>query len=114
MRSNDQFNTTIYGLSDRLRGIEGTRDVLLINPEDIARAGLADGQMVSLVSDADDKVHREVGPLKVTPFKLPDGCVGSYYLEMNLSSPCRTMTRSQRRLPINRFRCASGPDAREM
>ena len=41
MRSNDQFNTTIYGLSDRLRGIEGTRDVLLMNPEDIARAGLA-------------------------------------------------------------------------
>jgi anaerobic selenocysteine-containing dehydrogenase len=39
MRSNDQFNTTIYGLSDRLRGLEGTRDVLLINPEDIASAG---------------------------------------------------------------------------
>ena len=83
MRSNDQFNTTIYGLSDRLRGIEGTRDVLLMNPEDIARAGLADGQMVSLVSDADDGVHREVGPLKIVPFKLPDGCVGSYYPEMN-------------------------------
>jgi molybdopterin-dependent oxidoreductase alpha subunit len=83
MRSNDQFNTTIYGLSDRLRGIEGTRDVLLINPDDIARAGLSDGQMVSLVSDADDGVHREVGPLKIVPFKLPDGCVGSYYPEMN-------------------------------
>jgi len=83
MRSNDQFNTTIYGLSDRLRGIEGTRDVLLMNPEDIARAGLTDGQMVSLVSDADDGVHREVGPLKTVPFNLPDGCVGSYYPEMN-------------------------------
>lgn len=83
MRSNDQFNTTIYGLSDRLRGIEGTRDVLLMNPEDIARAGLASGQMVSLVSDADDGVHREVGPLKIIPFKLPNGCVGSYYPEMN-------------------------------
>ena len=83
MRSNDQFNTTIYGLSDRLRGIEGTRDVLLMNPEDIARAGLADGQMVSLVSDADDGVHRQVGPLKIIPFNLPDGCVGSYYPEMN-------------------------------
>jgi anaerobic selenocysteine-containing dehydrogenase len=83
MRSNDQFNTTIYGLSDRLRGIEGTRDVLLINPDDIARAGLADGQMVSLASDADDGVNREVGPLKIVPFKLPDGCVGSYYPEMN-------------------------------
>lgn len=83
MRSNDQFNTTIYGLSDRLRGIEGTRDVLLMNPEDIARAGLTEGQMVSLLSDADDGVHREVGPLKIVPFKLPDGCVGSYYPEMN-------------------------------
>ena len=40
MRSNDQFNTTIYGLSDRLRGIEGTRQVLLMNPGDIERAGL--------------------------------------------------------------------------
>jgi molybdopterin-dependent oxidoreductase alpha subunit len=83
MRSNDQFNTTIYGLSDRLRGIEGTRQVLLINPQDIQRAGLKEGQMVSLVSDAEDGVHREVGPLKVTPFRLPDGCIGSYYPEMN-------------------------------
>jgi molybdopterin-dependent oxidoreductase alpha subunit len=83
MRSNDQFNTTIYGLSDRLRGIEGTRDVLLMNPDDIARAGFVDGQMVSLVSDADDGVDRQVGPLKIVPFRLPDGCVGSYYPEMN-------------------------------
>ncbi|MGY4513525.1 molybdopterin-dependent oxidoreductase alpha subunit [Bradyrhizobium sp. USDA 3650] len=83
MRSNDQFNTTIYGYSDRLRGIEGTRDVLLISPEEIARAGLKEGQMVSLVSDAGDGIHREVGPLKVTPFGLPDGCVGAYYPEMN-------------------------------
>ena len=83
MRSNDQFNTTIYGFSDRLRGIEGTRQVLLINPGEIERAGLNDGQMVMLVSDTEDGVHREAGPLKVTPFNLPDGCVGSYYPEMN-------------------------------
>ena len=57
--------------------------MLLINPEDIVRAGLRNGQMVSLVSDADDSVHREVGPLKVTPFKLPDGCAGSYHPEMD-------------------------------
>ena len=83
LRSNDQFNTTIYGFSDRLRGIEGRRDVLLMNPDEIARAGLHDGQMVSLVGDAEDGVHREAGPLKVTPFKLPDGCIASYYPEMN-------------------------------
>jgi hypothetical protein len=57
--------------------------VLSINPEDIARARLRHGQMVSLMSDADDSVHRDVVPMKVTPFKLPDGCVGSYNPEMN-------------------------------
>ncbi|MCP9627671.1 FdhF/YdeP family oxidoreductase [Rhodopseudomonas palustris] len=83
LRSNDQFNTTIYGMSDRLRGIEGRRDVLLINPDEMAKAGLADGQMVWLETDAADGLHREVGPLKVTPFRLPDGCLAGYYPELN-------------------------------
>ena len=83
MRSNDQFNTTIYGFSDRLRGIEGTRNVLLMNPGEIERAGLHAGQAVSLVGDAGDAVHRQVGPLTVTPFSLPDGCLGAYYPEVN-------------------------------
>ena len=83
LRSNDQFNTTIYGFSDRLRGIEGTRDVLLINPDEIARAGLAEGQLVGLVSDAEDGARRQVSGLRVTPFSLPDGCVASYYPECN-------------------------------
>ena len=83
LRSNDQLNTTIYGYSDRLRGIEGTRDVLLMNPEDIAAAGLTAGQLVGLASDAGDGVDRQVGGLAVTPFLLPQGCLGAYYPEMN-------------------------------
>lgn len=83
LRSNDQFNTTIYGYSDRLRGIEGTRDVLLIHPDEIAAAGLTEGQVVSLKSDAGDGVHRQVDGLTVTPFLIPRGCVASYYPEMN-------------------------------
>lgn len=83
LRSNDQFNTTIYGYSDRLRGIEGTRDVVLMNPEDIAEAGLVQGQVIGLVGDAGDGVHREVSGLTVTPFLLPRGCIGAYYPEMN-------------------------------
>ena len=83
LRSNDQFNTTIYGYSDRLRGIEGTREVLLMNPEDIAAAGLKEGQVVGLASDADDGVDRQVGGLTVTPFLLPRGCLGGYYPELN-------------------------------
>lgn len=83
LRSNDQFNTTIYGFSDRLRGIEGKRDVLLINPADMARAGLVAGQRVALVGDAGDAVTRRVDGLEVTPFQLPDGCLGAYYPEAN-------------------------------
>lgn len=83
LRSNDQFNTTIYGYSDRLRGIEGTRDVLLMNPDDIAAAGLEKGQVVGLSSDAGDGVDRQVHGLTVTPFLLPTGCIASYYPEMN-------------------------------
>ena len=83
MRSNDQFNTTIYGFSDRLRGLEGSRAVLLMNPQDIERDGLNAGDVITLVGDADDGATREVGGLTVTPFNLPSGCVGGYYPEMN-------------------------------
>ena len=83
LRSNDQFNTTIYGFSDRMRGIEGTRDVLLINRDEMAKAGLREGQVVALQTDAEDGVEREVGGLTVTPFDLPPGCVGAYYPEVN-------------------------------
>ena len=87
MRSNDQFNTTIYGFNDRLRGLEGSRMLLLINPADMAREGLVDGTVVSLVADAGDDVDRKVSGLRVTAFDLPDGCLGGYYPEMNVLVP---------------------------
>lgn len=87
MRSNDQFNTTIYGHSDRLRGLEGSRSVLLMNAQDIERDGLHVGDVVSLVGDAGDGAERSVGGLTVTAFNLPSGCVGGYYPEMNPLMP---------------------------
>ncbi|MBN8809249.1 MAG: FdhF/YdeP family oxidoreductase [Sphingomonas sp.] len=83
LRSNDQFNTTIYGHDDRLRGIHGTRMVLLISPRDMAEHGLRRGELVSLIGDAGDNVERRVEGLAVTPFDLPDGCVAGYYPELN-------------------------------
>lgn len=83
LRSNDQFNTSVYGYSDRMRGIEGTRDVLLMNPVDIRHAGLKEGETVSLVSDAEDGVERQISGLTVTPFDLPEGCIAGYYPELN-------------------------------
>jgi anaerobic selenocysteine-containing dehydrogenase len=87
MRSNDQFNTTIYGFSERLRGLAGSRMVLLINPDDMARADLRAEDVDGLISDAGDNKSRTVSGLSVTPFDLPDGCVGGYYPEMNALIP---------------------------
>lgn len=83
LRSNDQFNTTVYGYSDRLRGIEGKRDVVLISPKEMARAGLQEGQRVALVGDDSDGVDRVVEGLEIVPFELPEGCIAGYYPELN-------------------------------
>ncbi len=87
LRSNDQFNTTIYGYHDRFRGIKGTRDVLLINEDDMAEAGLKNGQIVALESDAEDGISRKRPGLIVTPYSIPRGCLGAYYPEANVLMP---------------------------
>lgn len=83
LRSNDQFNTTVYGFRDRLRGLEGQRMILLISRDEMARAGVIEGQIATLVSAADDGVVRRLGGLTVTPYDLPAGCVAAYYPEAN-------------------------------
>ncbi len=87
LRSNDQFNTTVYGYHDRFRGIKGTRDVLLMNTTDMAVQGLAEGQIVTLESDADDGVLRRRPGMIVTPYSVPRGCLGAYYPEANVLMP---------------------------
>ncbi len=87
LRSNDQFNTTVYGYHDRFRGVKGTRDVLFINRQDLAAAGLVEGQRVALESDAGDGVARRREGLIVTPYDIPRGCLGVYYPEANVLIP---------------------------
>ena len=87
LRSNDQFNTTVYGYSDRFRGIEGTRMVVLMNRDDIERLGLSEGDSVGMRTVWSDEVHREVGGFRVTPYDIPAGCVGAYYPEANALLP---------------------------
>ncbi|MGO4524347.1 FdhF/YdeP family oxidoreductase [Microvirga sp. 2MCAF35] len=83
LRSNDQFNTTVYGYYDRFRGVRGTRMVLFMNSNDIARLNLAEGDLVTLTTAVDDGVMRKVDGLRVTPYDIPEGCCGSYYPECN-------------------------------
>ena len=87
MRSNDQFNTTIYGYSDRLRGLEGSRDILLMCPDDISDAGLVDGQRVTVVTDVVDGHDRRLTGLTLTAFQLPRGTIAGYYPECNVLVP---------------------------
>ena len=83
LRSNDQFNTTIYGYDDRFRGIKGTRMVVLINQRDMTRFGLVEGQDVSLSTIAADGVDREVRGFRIHRYDIPNGCIGAYYPECN-------------------------------
>lgn len=83
IRSNDQFNTTIYGHSDRLRGLEGERTVLLVSQAEMARHGLVEGQRVTLVTAMEEDRRRAVKGLKIVAYDLPDGCVAGYFPELN-------------------------------
>ena len=83
VRSNDQFNTTVYGYNDRLRGINGTRMVVLMNKDDMAERGLAEGEEVDLLGAAGDNVQRIVRRLRVVAYDVPRGCCVGYYPECN-------------------------------
>ncbi|MEJ5978918.1 FdhF/YdeP family oxidoreductase [Novosphingobium sp. PS1R-30] len=87
LRSNDQFNTTIYGYHDRFRGVKGTRDVLFMNVADMLAEDLTEGEIVALESDAGDGVRRRREGLIVTPYDIPRGCLGAYYPEANVLIP---------------------------
>ena len=87
LRSNDQFNTTVYGYDDRFRGIKNTRKVVLMNRSDIDRLGLKVGQLVTLTTVADDGVDRRLPGMIVVAYDLPLGCVGGYYPECNVLMP---------------------------
>src|SRR3954447_8909908 len=83
MRSHDQFNTVIYGLDDRYRGIKGGRRVVLLNVRDIESLGLREGQHVDIVSEWEDGSERRVERFRVVPYDTPRGCAGAYYPEAN-------------------------------
>jgi molybdopterin-dependent oxidoreductase alpha subunit len=87
LRSNDQFNTTVYGYSDRFRGVEGTRLVLFMNPIDIERLGLREGEPADLVTAIDEARTRSVSGLRVVAYDIPQGTCASYYPESNPLCP---------------------------
>ena len=87
LRSHDQYNTTIYGLDDRYRGVKGGRRVVFVNPADIATLGLSEGQRVDLVSEFTDGAgrlqERRAKDFLVVPYSTPVGNAAAYYPETN-------------------------------
>jgi molybdopterin-dependent oxidoreductase alpha subunit len=82
MRSHDQYNTTIYSLDDRYRGVFGRRDILFINEQEMTRRGLEEGDVVDVYTALDHaSPHRVVQGLTLVRYALPDGCCGGYYPE---------------------------------
>ena len=83
IRSDGQFNTTVYSLDDRFRGVYGTRMVLLMHVNDMKRLALMDGDRVTASTVSNDSVTRSVSDFCVLPYDIPVGCVGGYFPECN-------------------------------
>jgi formate dehydrogenase major subunit len=83
LRSHDQYNTTIYSLNDRYRGVFNGRMVVFMNKEDMAARGIEPDSLVELESLADDKKTRIVTGFKAKPYNIPRGSIAAYYPETN-------------------------------
>ncbi len=86
VRSHDQFNTTVYGLDDRYRGIRGGRRVVFLNVDDLRDRGLRDGDLVDLVSVWDDG-ERRAKAFRAVEYPTPRGCAAAYFPEANVLVP---------------------------
>jgi len=87
VRAHDQYNTTVYGLDDRYRGVFGQRRVVFVNAQDRERAGFAAGAWVDLVGAAPDDIERVAPGFKLVDHDIPPGCVAAYYPETNVLVP---------------------------
>jgi molybdopterin-dependent oxidoreductase alpha subunit len=83
VRSHDQFNTTVYGLDDRYRGIKGGRHVVFVNADDLHALGFADGETVDLVGEA----GRRAPGFRIVEYATPVGCAAAYFPEANVLVP---------------------------
>ncbi|MGE8114498.1 FdhF/YdeP family oxidoreductase [Pseudomonas sp. NPDC086566] len=117
LRSNDQFNTTVYGYDDRFRGVKGTRKVVFLNRNDIVRLGFVPGGWVRLRTAIEPAVRREAGPFQIIAYDIPEGCAASYYPESNALVPLwhharRSKVPAAKSVPVTLI--AAKPDADDL
>jgi len=92
IRSHDQFNTTIYGLEDRYRGIHNERRVIFMNQKDIDRDGFKAGDKVDLFNYGDG-VERVAKLFVVVPYNIPERNTATYYPETNVLVPINSVAK---------------------
>ncbi|PTE11231.1 FdhF/YdeP family oxidoreductase [Mesorhizobium helmanticense] len=83
VRSHDQYNTTIYSMSDRYRGVFGQRDVVFLNEQEMERRGLQADDRVDLITQSTDGVERRLSNFRIVPYAFPNGSCAAYYPEAN-------------------------------
>jgi formate dehydrogenase major subunit len=94
LRSHDQYNTTIYGLDDRYRGISEARRVVLVSPADITALGLVDRQLVDVISEwptPSGVEERRASSFRVVSYPTPPGCAAAYFPEANVLIPTNSV-----------------------
>ncbi|HEY6464016.1 MAG TPA: molybdopterin dinucleotide binding domain-containing protein, partial [Polyangiaceae bacterium] len=92
VRSHDQYNTTVYGLDDRYRGIKGGRRIVLMNAGDVQDRGLKEGDRVDLTSHFEDG-ERVAKGFVVVKYEIPRGCCATYFPEANVLVPLGAVAR---------------------
>jgi anaerobic selenocysteine-containing dehydrogenase len=101
IRSHDQFNTTIYGLDDRYRGVFGGRRVVFMHEEDVRALGLMQGQRVDL-TNRHGGAERVARGFMVAPYRIPRGCVATYFPEANVLVPIGSVA-AKSHTPASKF-----------
>ena len=101
IRTHDQYNTTIYGMNDRYRGIEGERRVVLMNPEDMKEQGLKNTQVVHLVGEYEGETRR-ANNFKVISYSIAKGCCATYFPEANVLVPLKSVAKGSN-TPVSKF-----------
>jgi len=110
VRSHDQYNTTVYGMDDRYRGVYGQRRVVFINDEDLREIGLKDGDWVDITSLYADGVERKADKFRLVSYDIPRGNIASYYPETNPLVPLQSFaigarTPTSKSIPVKLTRC---------
>ena len=101
IRTHDQYNTTIYGMDDRYRGISNERRVILMNPSDMKKKGYKQEQIVNLTSHFNGE-ERNASNFKVISYNIPEGCIASYFPETNVLVPLNNVAKKSN-TPASKF-----------